>query len=203
MSASPLQLVPPQYLGISRRQRLWLMQDKKCHWCHNPTRLSNDHAWDTATIDHVIPRYKGGVHEESNMVSACNRCNNRRNHEDISKLPEGALLGQYKNGQSVPSPNAGKKQSNHNPPHVALTRDEKKAILAKHGAISTMEEQRNGALKEIAKLREELGKVHSEGHLYRITMNDKDSEIASLKEKIAMMTVMGIVRTRIATWLLR
>lgn len=196
MSASTVLTMPPP--KVTRRRRLWLAEGKKCHWCHLPTRYSNDHAWDTATIDHVIPRYKGGVHEDSNMVSACNRCNNRRNHEDTRNMPEGALLGKYKDGETVPSTNAGKPKLK----HVALTKDDKKAILAKHGN-PTMEDQRNGALKEIAKLREELGKVHSEGHLYRILMSDKDAEITALKEKIATMTVMSVVRTRLATWLLR
>lgn len=113
-------------------------------------------------------------------------------------MPEGALLGKYKDGEMVPSTNTGKPKLK----HVALTKDDKIAILAKHGH-PTMEEQRNGALKEIAKLREELGKVHSEGHLCRILMNDRDKEIGELKEKIATMTVIGVVRTRIATWLLR
>lgn len=186
MSASPLQVVPDQYLGISRRQRLWLMEGKKCHWCHQPTRLSDDHAWDVATIDHVIPRYKGGVHDDSNIVSACNRCNNRRNHEDISGLPEGALLGQYKDGQKSPSSNRGRIKPKH---------------VAKHGAIPTMEAQRNGALKEIAKLREDIGKLQSEAHLSRILMSDRDQEIIALKKKMAKMTMMDLVRNRIVQWL--
>lgn len=30
------------------------------------------------TVDHVVPRSRGGVHEWANVVAACGRCNNRK-----------------------------------------------------------------------------------------------------------------------------
>jgi hypothetical protein len=48
-----------------------------------------------ATIDHVLPRYKGGTRDESNLVSACRLCNNRRCYEDALGLLDGSLLGSY------------------------------------------------------------------------------------------------------------
>ncbi len=47
---------------------------------------------DEATIDHIIPRVRGGSDEDSNVVSACHACNYRRNQEDIQGLPDGSLL---------------------------------------------------------------------------------------------------------------
>lgn len=200
MSTSPILVMPlPRRRAngtiYTRREWLWVQAGKVCHWCRTPTRLSKDHAWDAATIDHVIPRYKGGSNEDDNVVSACNRCNNRRNHEDMTKLAEGSLLGNFKIGSLVPSPNAGKKYSGHNPPHVALTKDEKRAIMSR---IPPMEDQRNQALKEIQRLNLEIKKLQTGVDLYRIVLTSKEAEIA----KFQGMTVMGLIRSRIARWLM-
>lgn len=84
----------------SKRRRLWHREGKVCHWCRKPTRYGRNgwkdaKAWDIATNDHVIPRYKGGRNDDDNLVSACRRCNNRRAYEDTLGLPEGSLLGHY------------------------------------------------------------------------------------------------------------
>jgi hypothetical protein len=86
-------------LQPSKRELLWLREGKVCHWCRRPTRYIKEkgrkNAWDMVTIDHVLPRYKGGTNEESNCVSACRRCNNRRCYEDTFGLPDGSLLDSY------------------------------------------------------------------------------------------------------------
>lgn len=46
----------------------------KCHWC--PTLIGLD----TATIDHVIPLYRGGLDNANNRVLACGPCNHKRGH---------------------------------------------------------------------------------------------------------------------------
>jgi len=48
-----------------------------------------------ATLDHILPRYKGGTRDERNLVSACRLCNNRRNYEDALGLMDGSLLNSY------------------------------------------------------------------------------------------------------------
>jgi 5-methylcytosine-specific restriction endonuclease McrA len=35
--------------------------------------------WETASIDHLIPRYRNGTHDPNNLRLAHRRCNNRRN----------------------------------------------------------------------------------------------------------------------------
>lgn len=153
-----------------RREKLWIKHEKKCHWCKQPTRLRpklpngspDNEAWDMATIDHVIPRHRGGSDEEDNLVSACRLCNNRRSHEDNCHLPDGSLLGQY-------SPRQKKQQSAQliARRHVALTADEKKAIMAgnyqpaknptvKRSVEEVLREQRDQAMKEIASLKAQL-----------------------------------------------
>ena len=41
-----------------------------CQYCHQKTRQ--------LTLDHVIPRYRGGQHTWENVVSACVACNRRK-----------------------------------------------------------------------------------------------------------------------------
>jgi 5-methylcytosine-specific restriction endonuclease McrA len=41
-----------------------------CQYCGQPTRQ--------LTLDHVIPRYRGGQHTWENLVSACVACNRRK-----------------------------------------------------------------------------------------------------------------------------
>lgn len=38
------------------------------------------------TIDHVLPRSRGGRHEWTNVVAACNRCNHRKADHTLAEL---------------------------------------------------------------------------------------------------------------------
>ena len=66
---------------------------KKCHYCRKPTRvnyLNDDPSLDHATLDHVIPKSKGGTNARENLVLACNNCNNAksdRSYEDFVARP--------------------------------------------------------------------------------------------------------------------
>lgn len=53
--------VPP----VSRRE-VFRRDQHRCQYCGSPKRL---------TLDHVIPRSKGGTHTWDNVVAACERCN--------------------------------------------------------------------------------------------------------------------------------
>jgi 5-methylcytosine-specific restriction endonuclease McrA len=68
---------------LPRRTILWHEAGKKCHWCGRATFLSGTIAPDQATIDHRIPRGRGGPDTRENCVSACRNCNEKRNHSDI------------------------------------------------------------------------------------------------------------------------
>lgn len=78
--------------SLNRRTRLWVEADKLCHYCHQPTTLSSDIVPWQATVDHKMPRGRGGDDSGDNVVSACAACNRRRNMEDINGLQEGSLL---------------------------------------------------------------------------------------------------------------
>lgn len=68
------------------RARLWQEQRGVCYYCSRPALLAKGPAAgaapdNLATIDHIIPRSKGGAHA-GNMVMACHRCNNERGDAD-------------------------------------------------------------------------------------------------------------------------
>ncbi|NEP36778.1 MAG: HNH endonuclease [Moorea sp. SIO3E2] len=73
----PTWRVPP----VNRREVL--RRDKhRCQYCGSTKKL---------TLDHVMPRSKGGKHSWDNVVTACERCNslkgNRTPHQAGMKLP--------------------------------------------------------------------------------------------------------------------
>jgi 5-methylcytosine-specific restriction endonuclease McrA len=77
------------------RERLWNAQGGKCYYCGVETYLpapgSSNGAGGLngrftlrlATLDHIIPRAKGGAFAPTkNCVVACRRCNNERGTKD-------------------------------------------------------------------------------------------------------------------------
>ena len=52
------------------RRAVFYRDDFTCQYCGVETRL--------LTLDHIVPRSKGGVHAWENVVSACIRCNHRK-----------------------------------------------------------------------------------------------------------------------------
>ena len=54
---------------LSRRE-VFLRDRNTCQYCGAAAK--------DLTLDHVIPRHRGGQHTWENVVSACNRCNNRK-----------------------------------------------------------------------------------------------------------------------------
>ena len=66
--------VPP----VNRREIL-RRDHHKCQYCGSTKRL---------TIDHVLPRSRGGLHTWDNVVTACERCNSRKG----DRTPEEAQI---------------------------------------------------------------------------------------------------------------
>lgn len=54
-----------------------------CHWCNRPTLLCDNAAADQTTVDHIIPRGRGGTNTIENLVGACRKCNQDRNIRDM------------------------------------------------------------------------------------------------------------------------
>lgn len=58
------------------RTNLLARDNHRCAYC--PARAT--------TIDHVVPRSKGGLHRWENVVAACERCNGRKGDKTLAQL---------------------------------------------------------------------------------------------------------------------
>lgn len=50
-------------------RRQMVAEKPRCHYCHKKLFQS------TATLDHRVPRCRGGTHNRKNLVLACVECN--------------------------------------------------------------------------------------------------------------------------------
>lgn len=90
----------------AKRQRLWVAQDGKCHYCERETILPKqgmkNSGGQLATLDHIITQTEGGTDSLNNMVIACSDCNNKRGDlpyeyfVHIMKCPEAMAAHQKK-----------------------------------------------------------------------------------------------------------
>jgi len=63
------------YVGLSRRA-IFARDGGRCAYCHAPAE----------TIDHVLPRSRGGHHAWENVVAACARCNHTKGDRTPGEL---------------------------------------------------------------------------------------------------------------------
>ena len=183
-----------------RRELLWLQEGQKCRWCGKPTRLIDEQTWDQATIDHILPRYKGGGNEESNLCSACRLCNNRRSHEDARGLPDGHLLGNY-------FPSDPKPTTNDSHGRVVLTGDEKKAIMTgqplrvipkSKKVEDVLKEQRDQALSALSVARVQRDDARGQLELLRREHKVREIVVRELDEQVKMMSVWRLIRLKLS-----
>lgn len=65
------------------RRRLFIQQGKRCYYCGVRMKLDGLNTGNSATLDHIIARSKGGPAAPSqNCVAACAKCNNERGDRD-------------------------------------------------------------------------------------------------------------------------
>lgn len=163
--ATPLVLTTEQEkikeaYGYNKRGSLWVMGDKVCHWCKQPTSFTSSLVPWQCTIDHVIPRGDGGRDLHHNIVTACLACNRRRNWEWCAKKEEGAWLhkmphlidgiegrGFMPNGQ-IPNSTLSTKAYRPAPPPATWTPPKDKIVKD-----SIHIEQRDQALAELRRTR--------------------------------------------------
>lgn len=73
---------PQEYLfnlyatNSSQAKRIW-RQDIKNHWNHECAYCGSK---ENLTIDHIIPRSKGGLDTTKNIVCSCDSCNHNKGH---------------------------------------------------------------------------------------------------------------------------
>ncbi|MOA35414.1 HNH endonuclease [compost metagenome] len=65
------------------RWSIWQRDNFTCQYCGTRKLLA---------IDHIIPESRGGILEESNVVTACENCNSKKG----SRTPEEAEMPLYK-----------------------------------------------------------------------------------------------------------
>lgn len=63
------------YVGLSRRA-IFARDGGRCVYCHGPAE----------TIDHVVPRSRGGTHAWDNVVAACAPCNHSKGDKTPAEL---------------------------------------------------------------------------------------------------------------------
>jgi 5-methylcytosine-specific restriction endonuclease McrA len=70
---------PPPQVKLSRRE-IFRRDKFSCQYCGQKTH--------DLTLDHVVPRHRGGGHSWENLVSACRSCNHRKG----GRTPEEARM---------------------------------------------------------------------------------------------------------------
>ena len=66
-------LESPNSFSSATKQTVWNKTDGHCYYCGDQLK-----PWETFSIDHVIPKSKGGTDELDNLVPSCRRCNSRK-----------------------------------------------------------------------------------------------------------------------------
>lgn len=55
--------------SVFRRKRIWVRQGGCCAYCDTPI------TFEETTVDHIVPKSKGGTKNLKNIVVVCARCN--------------------------------------------------------------------------------------------------------------------------------
>jgi 5-methylcytosine-specific restriction endonuclease McrA len=61
-----------KHCRVSSLRQIFNLYGGICQYCLKPVKFS------LATKDHVVPRSRGGINQDSNIVLACKRCNNKK-----------------------------------------------------------------------------------------------------------------------------
>lgn len=58
-------------MSIQQKQRLWIFNRDgwRCYLCHESVNEDN------ATLDHVLPKCRGGRDTNANLKTCCSKCN--------------------------------------------------------------------------------------------------------------------------------
>ena len=75
------------------KKTVWMRDEGLCQYCEKKMSLSE------STIDHVIPKSKGGSHTWENVVISCRKCNQKKG----SKLPKECGMTPRKNPKLPPT----------------------------------------------------------------------------------------------------
>jgi 5-methylcytosine-specific restriction endonuclease McrA len=68
---------PRPQVRLSRRE-IFMRDDYTCQYCGSKAR--------ELTLDHVVPKHRGGKHSWDNLVSACRSCNHRKGGKGLDEV---------------------------------------------------------------------------------------------------------------------
>ncbi len=75
-----------QWIRPARRLAIYLRDDFRCVYCERDLRDVGERG---ITLEHVIPRSKGGSNRDDNLVTSCLPCNSSRQN---ARLPRAVWL---------------------------------------------------------------------------------------------------------------
>jgi 5-methylcytosine-specific restriction endonuclease McrA len=85
----------------ARKQHYYNLGHTRCHYCCVQLNYAAGHK-NSATVEHIIPKSKGGTLRESNCLIVCKTCNGKRKNKDFKGFVSGSrfprrdwLFGKY------------------------------------------------------------------------------------------------------------
>jgi len=80
-----------KWLHPPTRRRIYERDGWRCVWCESPVARQsrfisvddNNRPIPQATIDHVVPRSRGGTNDASNLITCCSDCNAKRGDRGV------------------------------------------------------------------------------------------------------------------------
>lgn len=74
------------YIGIAGRTKIWRRDNELCWLCGRHVPFFE------MTLDHVVPKSKGGSHRPSNLRTAHLACNHDRGNRDVTPVDDRIAL---------------------------------------------------------------------------------------------------------------
>lgn len=72
---------------MTHRHQLHHAQKGKCHYCDRPMIKAPNYPM-SVTVEHLVPKSRGGTNQPHNIVGACSRCNNLRGDMPYAEFVE-------------------------------------------------------------------------------------------------------------------
>lgn len=96
------------WIRPNRRLAIYLRDQFRCVYCGNSAKdkgalpfWSKDHK-PRLPLDHVVPRSQGGGHENTNLVTCCQRCNELKGNRDVADwLAARVAMGELTGSEAV------------------------------------------------------------------------------------------------------
>jgi hypothetical protein len=70
-----------KWIRPTTRHRIYLRDGGRCVWCGSAASVASP-----LTLDHVVPRRRGGTNAPSNLITACGPCNSWRGDRSIPEM---------------------------------------------------------------------------------------------------------------------